>query len=97
MKKMKKKVVYKYESSGFIVHPKWTSSGRYEASYGKNHNKTVKDFSSLKAAKEYLRKRNVTSGMYDNSYGDIQGFITKVKSKRIITKKPIDINAMLGW
>jgi len=67
-------------AKGFIVHPWETSDGKYSASYG-NHNKTVKRFKTLKAAKAYLSKNKVTKALYDAPSG-AKNVSTTFKRKR---------------
>jgi len=50
---------------GFIVHPYETSGNKYMASYGPNHNRTSREFKTLKQAKTYLAKKGVKKAIYD--------------------------------
>jgi len=74
----------KYYFDGFIVHPFETTDNMYHASYGKNANKTVKSFKTLKEAKLYLAKNNVEEALYDSPSGDKT--IYPVKYKKISSK-----------
>jgi hypothetical protein len=66
-------MVKKRKKEGWIVHPNWTYGG-YGASFSPDFNKSRKKFKTLKAAKDYLRKNNVTFGMYKSSTGHARTF-----------------------
>lgn len=69
-------------SSGFIVHPFETINNKYHASYGRNKNKTIRSFKTLKQAKEYLRSKGVSSANYDSPSG-----YRKVKMNKPIIRR----------
>ena len=84
----------KVTQKGFIVHPFETSDGKYSASYG-NHNKTIKSFNTLGAAKKYLAQKGIQKANYDAPSG-----VKEVKTY-LRRKQPVrQLNTMFrlpGW
>jgi hypothetical protein len=64
-------MVKKHLGAG-IVHPNWTGDRKYHASYGSAaaYNRNNRHFSTLNAAKEYLRKHGITKADYENGQGN---------------------------
>ena len=69
------------EKSGFIVHPWETADGKYSSSYG-NHNRTAKNFKTLRLAKAYLIKNKIKEAVYDSPSGEKTILLKKVKKRR---------------
>ncbi len=72
---------------GFIVHPFETGNGQYHASYG-NHNKTVRSFSTLRQAKNHLRRQGIEHATYDSPSG-VKLVATKNVRRRIPARRSI--------
>lgn len=69
-------------NKGFIVHPNWTNDEKYHASYGRDNNKTVKSFDTLKQAKAYVKKHNYDTALYKGASADAKIIKTKVSRRK---------------
>ncbi len=62
----KRRKLTKGSRSGYIFQ---SSRGTFSTSYGPNFDKNMKRFKSLTAAKAYLKRQGVKSGVYKSGIG----------------------------
>jgi len=84
------------KKEGFIVHPFETGSGQYHASYG-NHNKTVRNFKTLRLAKSYLAKHGMKTALYDSPSGAKTLSISRLKNRRRMVRKRRTQSMGFNW
>lgn len=67
--KKQKKIEREYKENiklPFITNPYETYNGKYSASFGKDLNKNVKYFKTLKEAKNYIKQNGYEKALYDS-------------------------------
>jgi len=82
------------KARGFIVHPWESLEGGYDASYGPNHDKTIKfGFKTLGEAKAYLHKKGINEAVYDRPGGTR---VVRTGSRKVTKKGSGNLFSRLG-